>query len=470
MTSLALAHVKKAFGGRPVLEDVTFSVAAGECVGLCGENGAGKTTLLRIIMGLERPDGGEVRTTASLGMVHQHFSLVPALTVAENVWLGREPMRRLSFDRDAAAAQTVALAKRLGMTIDPQAVVEDLSVGQKQRVELLKALRTETELLLLDEPTAVLGPQDTDAFLELLQTLKSRGIAIVLVTHKLKEIARVCSRAVVLHKGRIVADQAPTLAALPALADAMVGGGGNGEKALAPRVPRASAPSAEVRVQLAGVGTGELSDASLTVRRGEIMGVAGVEGNGQEALFRVIVGLDAPARGTLSLDGKPAPASPAKLRALGVRAIASDRHIDAVLPHMSAGENARLGHVTSDAAIREAMERFDVRPLDPDLAIESFSGGNQQKIMFARELGGAASLIVANQPTRGIDFLARDRIWSALAALADAGASVVVISSDTDELRALSDRMAVMYRGKIGEALAIGEWTDEKLGAAMAGA
>lgn len=469
---ISVANVQKAFDGRPVLEDVTFTVNAGECVGLCGENGAGKTTLLRILVGLERPDAGSVRLdTKDVGMVHQHFSLVPALTVAENVWLGIEPVRALMLDRKAAVEKTRSLAASLGITIDPERRVETLTVGEKQRVELLKAVRTDTKLLLLDEPTAVLGPQDIDAFLQLLRTLTRKGVAIVLVSHKLKEIAAVCSRALVLHKGRIVLEQEPTLGTLPALADAMVGGSGNGEKALAPRVKRSGAPTSDPRLALANMSGGGVEAASLVVHKGEILGIAGVEGNGQEALFRLVAGTEKRVAGTISFDGKPAPTTPAALRALGLRAIAADRHVDAVLPGMTAEDNARLGHGFTSAQVLAAMQRFDVRPLDPSLAIEHFSGGNQQKILFAREASDQAiTLIIVNQPSRGIDFLARDRIWSALASLADSGAAVIVISSDVDELRALCDTLAVLYRGRLSAVQPIAHWTDERLGAAMAGA
>jgi general nucleoside transport system ATP-binding protein len=454
---------------KKVLDGVSFRVRPGECVALCGENGAGKTSLLRIITGLMRPDSGSVQHAQGLGMVHQHFSLVPALTVAENVFLGAEPLRYGLFNRARAEAETRALADKAGLTLDLKKHVEDMSVGERQRVEVLKALRTATHVLLLDEPTAVLGPHEIDGFLNLIETLKTSGLAVVFVSHKLHEVARIADRALVLHQGKITLDMKPGPASMQAIADAMIGTRVNERR---PRevIPQSHAgkPRAQLTGASCGSGRDHIEALSLSFSAGTVTGIAGVEGNGQYGLFDVLTGRKAPTTGALTLDGHPV-RSCADARRRGVRAVAADRHALGMLPGHDVSDHLRLGdeHRKDE---RATLQRFDVQPNDPGYDALALSGGNQQKLVFARELSGATpALLVLHEPTRGVDFLAQERLWKEIDEAKAKGAAVVVISSDLDELRALCDRVLVLYRGRVCLDVLRSDATDDRLAAAMAG-
>jgi len=465
---LSVREVHWTCPGGHILKGVSLDVAPGECVAICGENGAGKTSLLRIITGLLHADSGTVTHSGGIGLVHQHFSLVPALTVAENVFLGQEPMRFGLFDHKRAEAETKKLAEKAKLDVDVQARVESLSVGARQRVELLKALRTADKLLLLDEPTAVLGPRDIDSFLGLVQSLKESGLAVVFISHKLHEVARIADRVLVLRHGKIVLEARPIDTPLQAIADAMVGqtGGDGFHHAAAHEETEIVAVLEHVS---AGSGRDHIDDLNLVLKKATVTGIAGVEGNGQHGLFSVLVGLLEPEGGHFTVhDASITSCSTA--RAAGVRCVPADRHELAMLPGHDINDNLLLGALVQKNP-QAVLERFDVRPPDPSFDAMRLSGGNQQKLVFARELGasGAASVLVVHEPTRGVDFLAKERLWKEIEAARTAGTAVVVISSDLDELRALCDRVLVLFRGKLGPETRVEDASDERLAAAMAG-
>lgn len=452
MTDIVVTHdLRKQYGERVSLAPLSLSIARGSVLGVVGENGAGKTTLMKLLCGLVLPSAGTLRVDSErVGMVHQHFSLVPALTVAENVCLGEEPRRYGALDLTAAAQRTREISAGLGGNVDPFARVEDLPLGTRQHVELCKAVRGNPALLLLDEPTAVLVPSEIGALLATIARLRERGTTVVMVSHKLKEIAAACDRVIVLRRGELVLDVSAPLE-LGAIARAMVG-------------------QALERSQTPPTSLGEvvLQCGALQLRAGEIRGIAGVEGNGQRELFAQLCGI-APAQ--RSLFGKDLThASPRALRAVGVRAVPADRHADALLERSDLFANLRLGNprLTATAA-QQLLCRLDVRPPVLDTPVATLSGGNQQKLLFARELAGGGRVFVVHEPTRGVDPFARDQLWHLLRSEAARGAAVVLLSSDLDELRALATSIQVIFRGVLSQPVAPAEQSDEALGQRMSG-
>ncbi|MBA3460659.1 MAG: ATP-binding cassette domain-containing protein [Deltaproteobacteria bacterium] len=489
MTAAIAAAVDKSYPGCEVLRGATIRVRPGTVHALVGENGAGKSTLVKIIAGIVTADGGTLalgeRTVdvaswnrgaarlAGVGIVQQHGASAPTLSVVENAVLGTEGGPMLALD--APASELKKLGDKIGLPIDPRARAGSLSLGAAQRAEIVAALYHGAKLLILDEPTAVLAPVEVEGLLARLRALAAEGMSIVIVTHKLDEVRTVADDVTVLRAGETVATFSTVDAPLDvaAIARAMVGSDlPPGEKVPAP------AADAKVALSLKGVSFGELADATLEVRAGEIVGVAGVDGNGQRELALAITGL-ARGSGTIMLGGRDVTAaSPARRLGAGLAHIPEDRHRGGLILSATVADNLTLGRADITgrfridrarvaAAARAQIEQLDIRPPNADALVESLSGGNQQKVVVGRELSRPNLVaVVASQPTRGVDLGAVARIHERLRAAATAGAGVLVISADLDELLALCHRIVVLLRGKIaGE-----RTTREELGALMTGA
>ncbi len=512
--ALELRHVTKRYGAVTALEDVSLTVHAGSVHCVLGENGAGKSTLCGIVFGTKRPDTGEVRVDGEIldarrpadalargiAMVHQHFSLVGTLTVAENLALGGLRVRRGSRE---AAQRLRELGDRYDLHVDPGAVVEALSVGERQRVEILKALSSEPRLLVLDEPTAVLPPAEIASLLELCRRIADDGRAVVLVTHKLAEARAVAERASVLRGGRCVGtvdldsvDDNELVRLLVgrdvgatggAVAAALGLSGDSGPRPVETPVPVFAGPSA---IRVSGLtlevqgGAPLLDDVSLDVRAGEVVGLAGVEGNGQSELARILAGAQAPTRGVQQLAGRDVAALRPRERArLGLAVIPEDRHAEACIDDLSIAENLVLGDLPEysfagllrrrpiAARASELMSEWEVRAPGPSAAMRTLSGGNQQRVVLARELSRDPLVaVLAAQPTRGLDVGAVVGVLTRLRAAAAAGAGVLIISSELAELLATCDRIAVIHRGRIvGEVLPGEPGARERIGALMSG-
>jgi simple sugar transport system ATP-binding protein len=470
--AIGCSHVWTRFGAVVANRDVSLSVMRGEVHAVIGENGAGKSTLMRALYGMHPPDEGEVRIGGELiarpsveaaiarkvGMVHQHFMLVPTLTAAENVVLGREPWRGPFVDLRRVEREIAELSERFGLRVEPRRLVSSLSVGEAQRVEIVKVLWRGADVLILDEPTAVLTPLEVGELFGVLRGLvEEGGKTVVLVTHKLDEVLALATRVTVMRRGEVVASIDPRTTMAPELARAMVG------RELAPPPPRPAAVPGEARERLRveGLtvaredGTRALDDVSLSVRGGEILGVAGVEGNGQSELALAITGVVAPKAGRIFVDGRDVThASVRARRARGVAHVPEDRHARGVILDFSVADNVRLGEDALDGArlataTRRVIDRLDVRPPDPRARMSSLSGGNQQKVVVGRELGRDHGVLVCAQPTRGVDVGAIERIHAELAHARVAGKAVLLVSADLDELFALADRIGVLFRGRV---------------------
>jgi general nucleoside transport system ATP-binding protein len=501
-TVLRLAGITKRFGEVLANDGVGLELAAGEIVGLLGENGAGKTTLMSVLFGHYVADAGTIEVAgadgalrpltpgspraaleAGIGMVHQHFTLADNLSALDNIALGTEPLLRPVSRRAEARRALGDLMGRSGLRVDLDAPVRSLSVGERQRVEILKVLHRRARILILDEPTAVLTPQEADELFAVLRGLAARGLAVVLISHKLAEILALTHRVVVLRAGRAVADLPTAAATREDLAELMVG------RPVPPAVREPLAPGRPV-LELLGVevadarGRALLRDASLTVREREIVGVAGVAGNGQAGLAGLLAGTHRARRGEVRLLGEDARAwGPADLVARGVARVPEDRHRDGVVGTLSLWENLalpdrrrpefqRLGWLRRAAArarTREAMAAYDVRAPGPDAPVRLLSGGNIQKLILARELGRRPALILADQPTRGLDVGAVAEVHRRLLDARGRGAAVLLISEDLDELLALADRIAVVHRGRLGDAGPAERLTPRALGLMMGG-
>jgi simple sugar transport system ATP-binding protein len=498
--------ITKRFPGALACDKVDFALRHGEIHGLLGENGAGKTTLMNILSGLVRPDGGDVAFDGEparlagpqdaiahgVAMVHQHFMLVPPLTVTENIMLGREssrPAARLlgllaPLDRKAAAERIRELSGRHGLEIDPAARVEELSVGARQRVEILKALYRNAGILVLDEPTAVLTPQEADDLSRVMRGLAGAGTSIVFITHKLREVRDVADRISVMRAGRMVGTTTPAESPPERLAEMMVG------RAVAPRAAKAPARPGDVVLRVAAAVVREarhepsVRGVSLEVHAGEILGIAGVLGNGQRELVEAIVGLRGIASGTVTLLGEDiSHATPRRIIQRGVAHVPEDRHRhglvlsfpvrdNLVLCTYAAAPFARGWELDQQRIDREAealVREYDVRTPSIHTLAGALSGGNQQKLVIARELDRAVRLLVVNQPTRGLDVGAVEFIHRRIIAARDRGVAVLLVCADLDEVLSLSDRIAVLYRGSIVRTLAAAEATREQLGLLMAG-
>jgi general nucleoside transport system ATP-binding protein len=489
--AVRLEGITKRFPGVVANDNVDLEIRNGEIHGLVGENGAGKSTLMRILYGLYPPDQGRIsirgrerRHTSprqaialGIGMVHQHFVLVDRFSVAENVILGSEggPL----VDVEHAEARIIELGRQFGFSVHPRALVADLSVGEQQRVEILKALYRGVDVLILDEPTAVLTPQEAGELFANLRRLREAGKAVVFISHKLDEVLSLCDRITVLRRGRVVGETTPERTTKAELAEMMVG------RPVLFRLqkPEISIGGPVLRVESLRLGT-QLDGVDLEVRSGEILGVAGVEGNGQRELGEALIGLRAPSGGRVMLDGEDlAGRTVEEIRGRGVAYIPEDRHGRGLILEMALWENALLGRQSRPAfssrlgvlLIRKVKEfatglirAFDVRARSISVEAATLSGGNQQKLILARELDGDPRVVVAAQPTRGLDVGAIEFVWRRILEQKAAGAAVLLISAELEEIYELSDRIVTIYEGRI-----TGEYppdvAPEQLGIGMTG-
>jgi simple sugar transport system ATP-binding protein len=480
--ALELRGIRKQYGSVVAVDGVDLDLQAGEVHALVGENGAGKSTLAAIAFGAVVPEAGTVLTRSPVGLVHQHFQLVERLRVWENVLLGREPRRGWRIDRAAARERVRDLAAEHGLDVDPDAFVEDLPIGVQQRVELLRELERRPGVLLLDEPTAALAPAEIAAFFGTIGALARAGTAVLIVTHKLQEVVDYSTRVTVMRAGRIVARYDTGATSTGEIARAMVGGE---LPPLAARAATSPTPRLRVRDLAAGSGGTALLEGTFEVRSGEIVGIAGVEGNGQSALADALAGI-VPYTGTIELDGAALSTgvSPAGRLARGLRVIPQDRRSEALVLGWTVTENVALGRhavpplrrgalldrAAEERAAAETIERFDVRPPDPQAIVDALSGGNQQKIVVGRALGANPRLLVAYQPTRGIDVGAATLVQSRLIEARNAGAAVLLISFELDEIFALADRILVLCGGRFTGAFERAGVDRARIGALMAGA
>jgi len=532
-----LSGIFKSYGAVPANRGASLDVAAGEIHALVGENGAGKSTLMRMLAGLFPPDAGRIEVNgrdvtgwstadairAGVSMVHQHFMLIPTLTVAENVILGREPMRGWSLDMAKALIEVRTVAEESGFRVNVHERVRDLSVGEAQRVEILKALFRGARILILDEPTAVLSPPEVQELWRVLRSLRESGGTIVLITHKLDEVMAVSDHVTVMRHGETVATMLTTETTPAAIARAMVGRDVDlvmvSSARRAPPLPshpsravpagaaplaRSPLPAAEGASRRRPTATASVTpllvqsltvkgprrerrvtDVSLSIAPGEILGIAGVEGNGQTELVEAIAGLRAVASGRIALGDRDITTLDVRRRAaLGLAHIPEDRQRRGLVLDYSVADNLILGRQASFAHrpagrldrrrilanARDCLARFDIRPADPALPARALSGGNQQKVIIAREMGGDFSVLLASQPTRGVDVGAVEFIHAQLRAARDAGKAILLVSAELAEILALADRVAVMYRGRIVGLMPRDEASVETIGPLMTGA
>jgi general nucleoside transport system ATP-binding protein len=476
---LELIDITKRFGNLVANDGVSLTVEEGEIHALLGENGAGKTTLMNVLFGMLRPDRGEIRigdkpvrisspgdaVHAGIGMVHQHFMLVNVFTVAENVVLGFEPTRgKVFYDRRKAAAKIRRLSVEYGLEVDPDAVIEDIPVGLRQRVEILKALERNAHVLILDEPTAVLTPQETEALFRIMRSLAATGRSILFISHKLKEVREIADRVTVMRLGKVVGTTTPAESSEQELASMMVG------RSVELTVKKGAAAPGDVVLQLNDLTVTDERDliavdgVDLQVRAGEIVALAGVQGNGQTELVEAITGLRRAVRGSIVVAGQDlTDATPRQRLHAGVAHVPEDRQKDALVLPMAVADNLvldmyadppyagwasrHLGAVADNAQRR--VREFDIRAGSVDDPVSSLSGGNQQKVVLAREFGRPVKLVVASQPTRGLDVGSIEYVHKRIVAERDQGTAVLIVSSELDEVLALGDRIAVMYRGRI---------------------
>jgi general nucleoside transport system ATP-binding protein len=494
---LELRGITKVFPGTVANDHIDFDLRGREVHALLGENGAGKTTLMNILYGLAKPDEGEIilngeRITFSspkdaiergIGMVHQHFMLIPVMTVAENIVLGIEPSDKGFLDYDAARVRVREIARRFGFQIDPDARIEDIGVGQQQRVEILKALYRNAGILILDEPTAVLTPQEATEFFGILETLTREGISIVFISHKLNEVLEIADRVTVLRRGKKIETVPIEGATQESLARAMVG------REVLLRVEKPPAQAGEVLLEIEGLQVFDdreiekVRGVSMSVRAGEIVGIAGVDGNGQSELIDAITGLRKIERGKVRIAGKDlAHATARDVLDSGIGHIPEDRQRRGLVLQFSIAENialhdfrkppnARLGWLYPRRLIQKArtlIREFDVRGGRPETPASALSGGNQQKVILAREIDRDPKVLIAAQPTRGLDVGAIEVVHARLIAERNEGVGILLVSLELEEILSLSDRILVLFEGKI-----VGEYapsvTEDELGIAMTG-
>jgi simple sugar transport system ATP-binding protein len=496
--AVELNGITKRFPGVVANSDVTLRVARGTVHAIVGENGAGKSTLMKILYGMQRPDEGTIEVDgaavsfhtpadaikAGIGMVHQHFKLADNLTVLENVVLGSEPRRGLRLDLAGARRRILEISDRYGLDVDPDPLVEDLGVGERQRVEILKVLYRGARTLILDEPTAVLVPQEVDELFEALQELKAEGLTVIFISHKLDEVLKVADEITVIRRGTTVRTVLPSEVTPRKLAELMVG-------SELPS-PQTSQSTVTDRVVLAvrnltvrdREGRPVVDDVSLTIHAGEVLGIAGVEGNGQAELVDAIMGIRG-AEGTVSLEGRDLAGVPTRERRVGgVAFIPEDRIRQGLLLESPLWENRMLGHQTTAPNVRgplldrrgarqdteRIVREYDVRTPSIDVTASALSGGNQQKLIVGREMSSHPKLLLAAHPTRGVDVGAQAAIWDHLRRARAEGLAVLLISADLDELIGLSDTVKVILRGRLVADADPATVTPEELGSAMTGA
>ena len=494
---LELKNITKTFGTVLANNDVSITVHKGTIHAIVGENGAGKSTIMRIAYGFYNADSGEIfldgkqveirnphdAIALGIGMVHQHFMLVDTMTVAENIVLGAETGTATNLDLDKANRDIKALSDELRLNINPTSYIEDLSVGQQQRVELLKALYRDAKLLILDEPTAVLTPQEVEEFFAILRRMKEQGKTIIIITHKLEEVLAISDEVTVMRDGKDVGNVKTSETSAKDLARMIVG------RDVLLRVEKTDAKPNDVVLEVRGLKISgkhgpALNDVNFTVRGGEIVGIAGIEGNGQTELLEALAGLCKVSSGEIEFEGvNVTNLSARRLKELGIAHIPEDRHRRGLLLNSDLAENAILGvhyrppmasgGFMSGAAIEkrinEIVENFDVRPPIPELSAKSLSGGNQQKLIIGREFELNPKLLLVSQPTRGVDIGAIEFIHRKLIALRDAGTAVLLVSAELEEVTALADRLLVMREGKIVGEVDPRTATTEEIGLMMTG-
>ena len=496
--AVELRHISKRFPGVIANKDVSMKVETGTVHALVGENGAGKSTVMKILYGMQRPDGGEILVNgqgvnfknpndaidASIGMVHQHFMLADNFTVLENIILGAEPKHGITIDFAAARKKVAEMSAAYGLDVDPDILVEELGVGQRQRVEILKVLYRGARILIFDEPTAVLVPQEVDDLFNALKGLRAEGMAIIFISHKLDEVLRVADDVTVVRAGSTVAQVKSKDVTARQLAELMVG------SELPQPTTHGDTRRPEVTLSLKDVsvptksGRDLISHISFDLQAGEVIGIAGVEGNGQAELVEAIMGLRE-YTGQVEFKGKNIDHySVAHRHDAGIGLIPEDRQRQALMMNSPLWENRILGHQRSKpvmrgfildkkatiADTRVIMDEFDVRAPGPHTLAAALSGGNQQKFIVGREMSKAPALLVASHPTRGVDVGAQAAIWEELRRAREKGMAVVLISADLEELIGMSDRLLVMLRGAITAELDPQKTTPEQLGSAMTGA
>lgn len=499
--AIELSGVCKAFGHVQANSDVDLAVPEGTIHGIVGENGAGKSTLMSILYGFYTADRGKINIKGKqvdipdsaaaiklgIGMVHQHFMLVPVFSVLENVMLGVEGGPILASGKLKARAELKRLASEYELAVDPDALIQDLPVGLRQRVEILKALYRGARILILDEPTGVLTPQEATRLFEILRLMCKRGETIILITHKLREIMAVTDNVTVMRGGKVVANRETAKTSPEELAELMVG-----RKVLLSVDKKPNQPGdVKLAVNELGVmsnaGVLGVKHASFEVRAGEILGVAGVSGNGQSELLQALAGMQPIVAGQITVHGEPitadTPTDPVKLRKLGVAHVPEDRHECGLVMDFPAEDSLILGHHYYDQFVRNhllmrdkihnfaelVMDNFDVRPNAPLLRSADFSGGNQQKIVLAREIDEQPEVLLIGQPTRGVDIGAIEAIHRRLIAMRDQGCAIVLVSFELDEIMSLSDRIIVMNAGRIVGEVVTAETNENELGLLMAG-
>jgi ABC-type uncharacterized transport system ATPase subunit len=496
---LELHGITKAFPGVLANDHIDLTLAEGEIHALLGENGAGKTTLMNILYGLYAPDEGEISVRGQrveihepndaiakgIGMVHQHFMLVPVLTVTENVMLGVESIKNGIFlDRVTAAQRIRAISEQYGLEVDPDVYVKTLSVGVQQRVEIIKLLYREADILILDEPTAVLTPQEVDDLFKVVRSLVAQGKSVIFITHKLKEVMDIADRITVLRNGRVVGTTTPSETNEQELAAMMVG------RQVLLRVEKGPAHPGETVLAVQGLevlddrGNATVRGVSFEVRAGEVLGVAGVQGNGQTELVQALTGLRPVVGGHVHiLDADVAGETPRRVLDQGVAHVPEDRQKDGLVLSFPVADNlilntyyvppfAHLGVMDQETILSTAEQRarmFDVRTPSVMTPVSNLSGGNQQKVIVAREFSRPIKLLIASQPTRGLDVGSIEYIHQRIIEKRDEGAAVLLVSPELDEVMSLSDRIAVMYEGRIVDILPADQPTKEELGLLMCG-
>lgn len=495
---LELRSITKTFGPKVANEDISLTITRGRVHAIVGENGAGKSTLMNMISGNLQPDSGEILVDGSattindprradslgIGMVHQHFKLVPSLNVAANIFLGNETRNGIgTLNQREMENRVEALSTDLGLQINPRDKVQDLSVGERQRVEIIKALSHDTRLLILDEPTAVLTPSETDELFVVVRKLAAQGCAVVFISHKLGEVLAIADEVTVIRDGRVVDSRPAKGLNQTDIASMMVG------RDVLLRIRHTPADPGEEVLNVAGLfavdqrGAIAVNNLDLQVRRGEIVGVAGVEGNGQSELAAAIAGMYLPPRGSITIAGEEVTAaSVAERRRRGLAYIPEDRHEEGAAPSLSIAENIAAGHLQppistrgwlSLAAIRrytrQLIAKFDIRGGTPETAVSSLSGGNMQKVIIAREFETNPHLLMVSQPTRGVDVGAMEFVHNSIVGIRDQGAGVLLFSADLNEVMSLSDRLLVIYRGRIIAEFTQANMTELAVGLAMAG-
>lgn len=496
---IQLENITKYFPGVVANDHITIHVEEGEIHTLAGENGAGKSTLMNILFGLYRPDEGQIYINGKkeefhsskdsircgIGMVHQHFMLVPKLTVTENIIAGQEPGNPFAIDRKHAAQEIQKLSDMYGLKIDPDKKVGDLTVTEQQRVEILKVLYRQAEILIFDEPTAVLTPQEIDEFCEILLKLKEKGKTIIFISHKLAEVFRISDQITVIRLGKVVGTRKVKETTPEEITQMMVGRDVNLGRRERPQIKGETILELEHVEYETGKGIRKLDDISFSVKGGEILGVAGIDGNGQHELVEIICGLETPGAGQVKFHGRDISKESVRSRKdKGIACIPEDRHLEGLVLDYSIQENLILGQhhlprfkrgrfVSDHKKIREnglkMKEKFDIRCPDTYAAASTLSGGNQQKIIIAREVSASPDLLVAVQPTRGLDVGAEEFVHQALYDQRNSGKAVLLISFELDEILAVSDRILVLHKGKIAGIVDGDHASREEVGAMMIG-